>query len=93
MAKKKFKIYAVDTGFCRVDYVVENPEGERVFYCLQDEGEKFGGVKFYRSTRELEPAYEVMLKAGEKRVDNFELPEPKCELTKRVHAWITQEVS
>jgi len=59
----KFKIYYVEEGFCRIVYQYINSIGERVYYCLQDDG-AFGrrDVHAYRCTAPpwLEPDYRVL---------------------------------
>jgi hypothetical protein len=33
-----FKIHFIDNGFCRINYTTKNAHGQRIYYCLQDEG-------------------------------------------------------
>ena len=90
----KFKIHSVDRGFCRVNYVYQTDEGAKVYFCLQDEGAKFGNVILYASNRELEPSHPVKMKdyIDKNRAEYFEKPEPTCELTEAVCGWIDKEV-
>jgi hypothetical protein len=62
MSNPKFQLDGVDTGFCRVDYKVQNDKGEWIFYCIQEE---FKNVcEFYRSTVEQEPQSPAKVKEG-----------------------------
>ncbi|RPI51860.1 MAG: hypothetical protein EHM49_06550 [Deltaproteobacteria bacterium] len=47
----KFKIHYIDEGFCRIVYQYINSIGQRIYYCLQDDG-TFGrrDVHAYRCT-------------------------------------------
>ena len=58
------KIYEIDSGYCRIIYSIQNDTGQTVYYCLQDEGENYGGVTFYRCSGSpwFEPDYVVKCK-------------------------------
>lgn len=62
MSDKLLKIMDIDNGFCRVVYVAKNNNGQKVFYCLQDEGDE--NIQFYRCTdySYIEPDYTVKCK-------------------------------
>lgn len=60
-------------GFCQVTYKCKNPLNQTIYYCLQDYGEKFGGIKLMRCTKDFEPEYEVKTPI-EKFSFQFELP-------------------
>lgn len=66
---KDFKIIGIDNGFCRVEYSAVNPQGQKVYYCLQDEGVGYGGVICYRCSRDGEPSHQVRYVK-----DRFEVP-------------------
>lgn len=57
-------------GHCQLNYVTRNSLGQKIFYCLQDSGEKFGGIRLMRCTSDFEPSYEVRLL----KPVNFERP-------------------
>lgn len=56
------KIHSIDSGFCRIYYKTNNQHGQKILYCLQDEGGSHGGIKLYRCTEEGEPSHEVSFK-------------------------------
>ncbi len=82
--KYEVKYTHTDEGFCQVHYVLKTESGKKAYYCAQDEGGRFGGVKFYRCTDStwLEPSHEVQLKRAP----------PLCpgvsDLEKKVNEWI-----
>jgi hypothetical protein len=82
---KPLKIHSIDNGFCRVNYSTKNPAGETVFYCLQDEGARYGGVCCYRSTKELEPDYPVYFLLNHK----FEVPTGDSAIEITVRKFLT----
>lgn len=61
-------------GHCQLNYVAKNDLGQKIQYCLQDNGEKFGGIRLMRCTQDFEPNYEVT-KFKEGILPVFELPE------------------
>lgn len=46
-------------GHCQLTYTCLNSSRQRLVYCLQDQGERFGGVRAMRCTQEGEPEYQV----------------------------------
>ena len=66
---KTFTIESIDNGYCRVNYKATNSEGQVVFYCLQDEGDRYGGVICYRCSDGFEPQHEIRYKRS-----MFEVP-------------------
>jgi hypothetical protein len=74
-----------DTGHCQITYVSKNDRGQRLIYCLQDNGKAFGGIRLMRCTQEHEPSHEVkftQIKAI------FEKPKGDSELEKLACIWI-----
>lgn len=53
-----FSYHSMDPGFCRIYYTYTNAEKKKSVYCFQDEGDRFGGVKFYSCSQDGEPSYE-----------------------------------
>lgn len=43
------------TGHCQITYTSRNLRGQLLTYCLQDEGERFGGVRLMRCSNDGEP--------------------------------------
>lgn len=84
----KFKLHSIDSGFCRIYYTTKNSEGQKIIYCLQDEGDRFGGVQLYRCSKEGEPEFITHFKEGIKAIDSMEKPMGETELEKRVRHWI-----
>lgn len=80
---KKLIIEYVDSGYCRIVYRVE---GTSLFYCLQDEGENYGGVKFYKCTSEHEPMYEVKLIA----LTQIEIPKNEDHLCAMIIKFVSE---
>jgi hypothetical protein len=83
---KDFTIHSIDNGFCRVNYKAVNAAGETIFYCLQDEGKRYGGVICYRSTKDFEPNYPI----GYSR-DRFEVPTGDSDIEKVIRDYLTKE--
>jgi hypothetical protein len=81
---KVFKIHHIDNGFCRVVYKALNEDKQEIFYCLQDEGERYGGVTCYRTTKDFEPNYPV-----EYGKNMFEVPEGNSEIEIAVKKYLT----
>jgi hypothetical protein len=84
---KKLKVFSVDTGFCRVNYVRENPDGQKVYYCIQEEMD--GVFVAYRSSSLpwLEPDY--MIHANLALNEIFENPEGTTQLEIDISAWLS----
>ena len=51
--------YERHLGHCQITYTSRNDNGERLTYCLQDNGEKFGGIRLMRCSDDGEPSHEV----------------------------------
>jgi hypothetical protein len=82
---KDFNIYCIDNGYCRVNYVAKNPAGQRVYYCLQDEGKNFGGVICYRcSNDDFEPDYPIVYGR-----DRFEVPTGNSDIEVVIRDYLT----
>ncbi len=62
---------STDSGFCRVTYYTKNESGQKIHYCLMEEGIE---VKLYRTSGGDfdEPMYEVRIKENVKV--HFEVP-------------------
>ncbi len=86
MKKIELKIEDIDEGFCRVTYYTLNIRGQKIYYCLQNEGEKYGGVTLYRSTSEYEPEYQTHFKEGFLPV--FERVPEYSSMAKQVNEYI-----
>jgi hypothetical protein len=70
-----------ETGFCRINFEAVNGQGQKVYYCLQDDY----GIQLYRQTDDYrEPSHVVTPKA----FIHFERPPITCDLTKKVNEWI-----
>lgn len=76
------------SGFCRIVYISKNDKNQKILYCLQDDGSRFGGVKLYRCSLDGEPSYEIKLKPN----SGFEFEKPTGEsgLEKLVKIWIEE---
>jgi hypothetical protein len=85
--KKDFLIHSIDNGFCRVNYKAKNSAGEIVFYCLQDEGQRYGGVACYRCSKDFEPEYPIFTF----RYDQFEIPTGDTQIEIAVREYLTKE--
>ena len=83
---KTFKIHSIDNVFCRINYTFKNAQGQKLYYCLQDEGKNYGGVICYRSSVDLEPCYKVMAK-----LSDFEIPTGDSEIEVVVREYLTKE--
>ncbi len=86
MSTKLLQIYDIDNGFCRINYVAKNSNNLRVCYCLQDEGENYGGVTQYRSTQDWEPDNKVTSK---KKI--WEVPTGNSDIEIAVRAYLTKD--
>lgn len=74
------------TGHCQITFTTKNQNNQTIVYCLQDNGEKFGGVRLMRCTQDGEPSHEAIPKS---RLE-FERPPIEDKLTKLVNDWITK---
>ena len=45
-------------GHCQLNYWTRF-NGKKIKYCLQDNGEKFGGIRLMRCSQDYEPEYEI----------------------------------
>ena len=84
--EKTFKIHHVDNGFCRVNYQAVNADGQTVYYCLQDEGKRYGGVVCYRCCGDFEPNYSIRYPKN-----LFEVPTGNSEIEVAVREYLTSE--
>ena len=85
---KQFKYFGEDSGFCRIDYKYINDKGQVFYYCFQDEGENYGGIRFLRCTQDGEPSHEVT-----PREWNFEPVKGNSELANKVREFILKKQS
>lgn len=72
------------TGFCRIIYKSRNHKNELLTYCLQED---WGGVKFYRCSKDGEPDYEIKLT---KTFVKFERTQGNSSLEIAVNKWIDE---
>jgi hypothetical protein len=77
----------VDSGFCRVYFYHRRPTSGIAWYCLQDEGEKYGGMQLYRCTDSdwREPSHPVSFN---KRYIIIERPQGCDDLAVKARQWI-----
>ena len=59
MKEVHLQIVNVNTGFCQITYKTKNDLGEIIYYGLQDNGQKFGGIRLMRCTSDYEPSHEI----------------------------------
>lgn len=85
-----FKIKDIDQGFCRVLYETKNSNDERIYYCIQQEGQGMGCV-FYRCSGSpwFEPDRPVAIRVG-MSID-IEVPAGNTELEEAVRDHIICE--
>lgn len=83
-----FKIHSIDSDFFRVYYTTKNELGEKLLYCLQYDGERCGGVKLYRCTKEGEPSHPTPFKEGVRAKDLMEVPMGDTRIENYVREWI-----
>lgn len=72
-------------GHCQITYVTRNDTGQRLVYCLQDNGQLFGGVRLMRCSQEGEPCHQVSF--NDRRAV-FEKPKGDSKLEADVRIWI-----
>lgn len=83
-----FKIEYEDNGFCRIVYSAINEDNKKVYYCLQDEGEDFGGIVCYRcSNSDGEPCYPIVYDYS-----RFEIPTGSTEIEISVRNFIQSHI-
>ena len=73
------------TGHCQITYVSRNDSGQKLVYCLQDNGKNFGGVRLMRCSQDGEPCHEVSFT---KVRAVFERPVDDSDLSRDVNRWI-----
>lgn len=73
------------TGHCQITYTTRNEAGQKLVYCLQDNGDKFGGVRLMRCSQDGEPSHEVEFTS---HIAVFERPPRESRLEVKVNAWI-----
>lgn len=71
--------------FCQINYYMQNDDRQKVYYCLQDNGPKYGGVKFLRCSQDYEASHEVTF--SNFNVE-FEKPQGDTELESNVREFI-----
>lgn len=83
----QFKIDYIEDGYCRINY--KRKVGENILnYCLQDEGQGYGGVLLYRCSKDYEPSNCVLIP---KHLNaEFEIPIGSTDLEKKIAAFITE---
>lgn len=79
--EKRMKIRSIDNGFCRVNYIALNDEGQKGYFCIQDEGQ--GIFITYRCSYDNEPMYEVY---GRKSA--FEVPRGDTRIERDVRKYL-----
>jgi hypothetical protein len=79
-----FRIVDIDQGFCRVLYEARNSNDEKVYYCIQQEGQGMGCV-FYRCSGSpwFEPSHPVKIRDG--ACISIEAPHGDSELERAVY--------
>ena len=77
------------TGHCQITYTTKNSDNQKIVYCLQDNGEKHGGVRLMRCSQDGEPSHEATPKS---RLE-FARPPIEDKLTQLVNDWITKHES
>lgn len=83
-----FKIHSIDSDFFRVYYTTKNDHGEKLLYCLQYDGERCGGVKLYRCTKDGEPSHTTPFKKGIFAKDLMEVPVGESRIEILVRTWM-----
>lgn len=91
MPKNVLNIHSIDNGFCRVMYSAKNEDNQTVYYCLQDEGENYGGVILYRCTQDGEPDYPCRFDSGA-GWDIFEVPQGDSDIEKVVRNFLEKQI-
>jgi hypothetical protein len=74
------------TGHCQITYTTKNEHNQKIVYCLQDNGDKYGGIRLMRCTQDGEPSHE----AKPKYLLNFERPPIEDSLTQKFNDWINK---
>ena len=57
------RMYRDGLGHCQITYTSKNDKGEALVYCLQDSGEKYGGIRLMRCSQDGEPSHGVSFPA------------------------------
>lgn len=88
-----------DIGHCQLTYFSRNTANQKIYYCLQDQGEKYGGIRLMRTTHSeghYEPSHEVDFLDDHELV--FEIPHPEVydsdyalKLKELCKNWITEK--
>ncbi len=87
MSDKTFKIKYLDNGYCRIVYEAVNADNQKIYYCLQDEGDNCGGVVCYRmSGVDGEPDYERKYHRNK-----FEIPIGDSDIEIIVRKYLTMD--
>lgn len=92
MKTVKFKLHPYwmsHTGHCQITYSAKNDLDQKIVYCLQDNGEKFGGVRLMRCSEDGEPCHEIKIDST-KYIPVFEKPPGDSRLEKLVKEWINK---
>ena len=84
-----FKIYGIDNGYWQITYKIKNGENQHIYYCLQDEGENYGGVLLYRMTSDGEPSHEC--KMNNDNFSKFEIPSGDSNIEKVVRNFLNEK--
>jgi hypothetical protein len=74
-----------DFGHCQVTYKSRTTNGDVLTYCLQDNGENFGGVRLMRCADDGEPSHETHFT---KVFANFERSTGDSRLEMDCNRWI-----
>lgn len=77
--------YKRHVDHCQITYLARNNNGERIAYCLQDNGDKFGGIRLMRCSEDGEPSHECSFKTVRAE---FEKPTGDSKLEKLCREWI-----
>lgn len=84
----KMKLQKIQTheGYCQINYTSKNESGQVLKYCLQDNGEKFGGIRLMRCSQDFEPSHEISLNQRVKI--EFEKPKDDDKLHEKCRQFI-----
>lgn len=76
MKKVEMKLlkFQSQIGHCQLTYTSRNDLGQKLIYCLQDQGKNFGGIRLMRCTKDGEPCNEVKFTEVQAY---FEKPQPE----------------
>lgn len=100
MSLLQFFIFRVDTGFARIVWRTFNKNNERIYYCIQDQGNHEGkapiGIPRFEMMRcgqppECEPSHRVA-HSGMPLAEMLELPNPHgSKLEQEIREWILRQ--